>query len=178
MFGLEPSNKRIARLDTLQMTVALLIAAVLVAVAAFFIARQRQTMRIVRADAAMPAEQVRYLIRQSQRRLFGSILLLVLAGMLVGSLFFDYEPLHVPIDELPLDQQEAARQAVRVFSIYWMTFLMLLLAVMALAVFDFWATARFGVQQQKLLFQQHQQMLEAELAAHKYRQDNSNGTPH
>jgi hypothetical protein len=50
--------------------------------------------------------------------------------------------------------------------------------MLAVAVFDFWDTARFGVQQQKLLFQQHQEMLEAELAEHKYRQNGSNGTPH
>jgi uncharacterized protein HemX len=160
------------------MTVAMLIAAVLVAVAAFFVMRQQRTLRSVRADAAMPAEQVRYLLRQAQRRLFGSVLLFLLAGMLVGSLFLDYEPLRKPIDEIPLEQQEAAKHAVRVVTIYWMAFLMLLLAVMALAVFDFWATARFSIQQQKLLFQQHQEMLEADLIEHKYRQGNSNGTPH
>jgi uncharacterized protein HemX len=165
-------------LDTLEMTVAMLIAAVLVAVAAFFIARQQQTLRTLRADAAMPAEQRTYLLRQSQRRVFGSILLFLLAGMLVGSLFLDYEPLRKPIEQIPVWQQEAAKQAFRVFSIYWMVFLMLLLAVMALAVFDFWATARYSVQQQKLLFQQHQEMLEAELTEHKYRQNDSNGSVH
>ncbi len=160
------------------MTVAMLIAAVLVGVAAIFIVRQQQTLRSVRADAAMPAEQVRYLLRQSQRRMFGSVLLVLLAGMLVGSLFLNYEPLRKPIEQVPPDQQEAAKQALRVVTIYWMVFLMLLMAVMALAVFDFWATARFSVQQQKLLFQQHQEMLEAELTEHKYRQNDSNGTPH
>src|SRR5207302_1055654 len=125
-------------MDTLEMTVAMLIAAVLVAVAAFFIVRQQQTLRTVRAGAAMPAEQVRYLLRQSQRRLFGSILLFLLAGMLVGSLFLDYEPLRKPIEQIPPEQQEAAKQAVRVVTIYWMAFLMVLLAVLALAVLDFW----------------------------------------
>ncbi len=42
---------------------------------------------------------------------------------------------------------------------------------------DFWATARYSVQQQKELLQQLQEMLAAELAEHKYRQDNANGTP-
>jgi hypothetical protein len=164
--------------NPLEMTVAMLIAAMLVAVAAFFIVRQQQTLRTVRADAGMDAEQRRYLLRQSQRRLFGSFLLFLLAGMLVGSLFLDYEPLHKPIEQVQPELQEAAKQAFRVLSLYWMAFLMLLLAVMALAVFDFWATARFSVQQQKLLFQQHQEMLEAELTEHKYRQNDSNGTPH
>jgi hypothetical protein len=164
--------------EPLEITVALLIAALLCAVAVFFIVRQSQTLRIVRADADMPAEQRAYLWRQFQRRLVGSILLILLAGLLVGSLFLDYEPLRKPIEQVPLEQQEAAKQAARIISIYWMTFLMVLLVLLAVAVFDFWDTARFGVQQHKLLFQQHQEMLEAELAEHKYRQNNSNGTPH
>ncbi len=126
----------------------------------------------------MPAEQRAYLWRQFRRRLVGSILLILLAGMLVGSLFLDYDPLRQPIEQLPLEQQEAAKQAFRVVSIYWMSFLMLLLVLLAIAVFDFWDTARFGVQQQKLLFQQHQELLAAELAEHKNRQSHSNGTPH
>jgi hypothetical protein len=164
--------------EPLEITVALLIAAILVAVAAYFIVRQQQTLRTIRTDATMSAEQRAYLIRQIQRRLVGSILLFLLAGMLVGSFFLDYEPLRKPIEQVPLEQQEIAKQAFRIISIYWMTFLMLLLVLLAIAVFDFWDTARFGVQQQKLLFQQHQEMLEAELAEHKYRQNDSNGTPH
>lgn len=165
-------------MDNLEIIMASGIAATLCGVAVYFLVRQQQTLRGARADPAMPAEQRAYLMRQFQRRLFGSILLFLLAAMLVGSLFLDYEPLRQPIEEVPPAQQEAAKQAVRVISIYWMVFLMLLMAVMALAVFDFWATARFSVQQQKLLFQQHQDMLEAELTEHKYRQNDSNGTVH
>ncbi|HZZ77116.1 MAG TPA: hypothetical protein VFE62_01275 [Gemmataceae bacterium] len=165
-------------MDTVELTVCIAIAVVLVGVAAFFFVRQRQTLQSVHADASMSEEQRRYLLTQARRRIAGSVLLLILAGMLVGSLFFDYEPLRTKIHELPAEQQEAAKYAVRVFGVYWMAFLFVLLALMALAVFDFWATARFSVQQQRQLFQQHQDMLEAELTEHRYRQDNSNGAPH
>jgi hypothetical protein len=164
-------------LDTLELTVAIIMAAVLVGVAGYFIVRQRQTLRNVAADAAMSEEQRRYLTRQAWRRIFGSVLLLGLAGMLVGSLFFDYEPLRKPIDQVPEAEKEAAKFAVRVIGVYWVAFLLVLLAVMALAVFDFWATARFSLQQQRALFQQHQDMLEAELTEYRYRHGNSNGTP-
>jgi len=160
------------------MTVGIVIAAVLLAIAVFFIVRQRQTLRTVRADAAMPEDQRQYLLRQCQRRTFGSVLLILLAGMLVGSLFFDYEPIRKPIDEVPVVEQEAAKQAVRLVGVYWMAFLLMLMALMVLAVADFWATARFSVQQQRQLFQQHRDMLEAELTEHKYRQGNSNGAAH
>ena len=126
----------------------------------------------------MPAEQRAYLWRQFQRRLVGSILLILLAGLLVGSLFLDFEPLRKPIEQVPAAKQEAAKQAFRVVSIYWMTFLMLLLVMLAIAVFDFWDTARFGVQQQKLLFLQHQEMLEAELTENKHRRNGANGMSH
>lgn len=165
-------------MDHVETTVALAIAAVLFAVATFFLVRQKQTLAAIRYQTEMPAGQRAYLWRQFQRRLVGSMLLFLLGGLLVCSLFLDYEPLRQPLQELPPEQQDAAKQAFRVITIYWMTFLMLLMVALALAVFDFWDTARFGMQQQKLLFQQHQEMLEADLAELKYRHGgSSNGTP-
>ena len=94
---------------------------------------------------------------------FGSLVLVLLAVMLFGSLFLDYEPFRMPAEELPQAEQQADKQATRFLVIYWMALLLLVMAVLALAVFDLWATVRHGVQQQKQLFQDHQEMLEAEL---------------
>ena len=55
-----------------------------------------------------------------------------------------------------------------------MTLLLLVMAVMALAIFDLWATARYSVRLQKQLVQEHQEALEAELAEHRHRQAEMN----
>jgi hypothetical protein len=48
------------------------------------------------------------------------------------------------------------------------------MATLALAVFDLWATARHGVQQQKRLLLEHQEMLAAELEELRHRQSEMN----
>jgi hypothetical protein len=48
------------------------------------------------------------------------------------------------------------------------------MVMLALAVIDFWSTARYGMQQQKRLMQEHQEMLAAELEEHRHRQAGMN----
>jgi heme/copper-type cytochrome/quinol oxidase subunit 2 len=156
------------------MTAAIVIAIIMIGTAAYFIWRQRLTLRTLRADAHVPLDQRRYLLKQCQRRLFGSVVLILLAFMMIGSLFLDYQLLGNPLENVPPAEQEAAKQSFRFISIYWMTFLLLLMAVLALAVFDLWATARHGVRQQKQLLQEHQEMLESELEEHRHRQAEMN----
>ena len=148
-------------MDAIELTVGILIAIVLIAAAAYFAYRQRVTLQFLRSDPQIPPDQGRHLFKQCWCRLFGSLVLFVLAGMIVGSLFLDYDLIRQPFDQLPPAEQEAAKNAFRLISVYWMSLLLLLMAVMALAVFDLWATARFGVQLQKQLIQEHQEMLAA-----------------
>ena len=89
--------------------------------------------------------------------------------MLVGSLFLDYDPLRLSPGDVAQADRETAKQETRFLIFYLMTMLMLGLVILALAVLDFWATARFGVQQQKQLVQQHKAELAAELASHRNR---------
>jgi hypothetical protein len=161
-------------LDALATTVGSVIAVVMIAAAAYFTWRQGLTLQILRLDSRISGAQRRYLFKQSWRRLLGSFVLAVLAFMLFGSLFLDYEPHRKGVDELPQAEQEAAKQAFRFIILYWMALLLLVMTLLALAVFDLWATARHGVQQQKQLFKEHQEMLEAELEEHRHRQSEMN----
>jgi uncharacterized membrane protein YedE/YeeE len=158
--------------DPLGTTLGILIAVVLVLVAGYFIHRQRLTLQSLRADTNMPTEQRRYLYKQSWRRMFGAVLLILLGAMMLGSVFLDYEP---QPGEGGVDK-EAAKQAVRFLSFYLMTMLLVLMVILSLAVLDFWAIARFSVYQQKQLIQEHHAMLEADLLEYKHRQSESNGT--
>jgi hypothetical protein len=160
--------------STLEITLTILMAILLVGVAVFFIWRQGSTLQTLRTDGKIPLDQRRYLYKQCMRRFFGSFVLILLGFMLSGSLFLDYELVGTPFDELGPLEKEAAKQSFQFLSIYWMTFLLILMAVMALAIFDFVATARHGVQLQKQLLREHQEILEAELEEHRHRRAEMN----
>lgn len=158
-------------MDANESVIGALLAIVLFAVAVFFAWRQRTMLQKLRAEVDLPAEHRQALMKQCQRRMFGSILLFILASMMFGTLFLDFDPVRKPLADLPVEEQEAAKQSVRFLGVYVMSMLLLLLVVVALAVIDFWATARYGMLQQKRLLQEHQEMLAAELAEYRHRKD-------
>jgi len=153
--------------EPLGIVVGAVIAAVLVLVAAYFVWRQRAVLRTLHYEEDFAPEQRRYLIKQSHRRIFGSVLLLLLAAMMVGSLFLDLTPVHA--------NEQEAKQSLRFLSFYIMSMLLVLLVILVLAVVDFWATAKHGFQQQKKLLQDHREALEAELMEHRIRRSEIDG---
>jgi flagellar biosynthesis protein FlhB len=156
------------------MSAGIAIAIIMIVAAAYFTWQQITTLQMVGSSPKIPIDQRRYLYKQCWRRMFGSLVLALLAVMIIGSLFLNYEPLQKPIDELPQAEQEAAKQAFRFISMYWIALLMFVMAALALAVFDLWATARHGMQQQKQLFLEHQEILAAELEELRHRQSEMN----
>ena len=151
-------------MDPFEAALATVIASVLIGVATYFTSRQYLTWRTLHTQVNLPHEQRRYVIQQTARRLFGSFLLLLVAGLLIGSLFLDYDPLKIALDDADPLEAETAKQSTRFLVGYWMMILVVLMVILALAVFDLWATARFGVHLQKQLAKEHQHALEAELA--------------
>jgi hypothetical protein len=115
---------------------------VLVGLAAYVSWRQVQTLRHLRSHAEMPPEDQLYHRGQARLRLTLSALMLVLAGLLVGSYFF----------EEPLQQlQKGDRDFAFVFIGYWVLILLVLAAMLVLVVMDMRAIARFGVRQRRRL---------------------------
>lgn len=161
-------------MNPLEMTLGILFAIVLVVVAAYFGWRQRLTWQTLASDTPLPKGQRIYLLKQCQRRLFGSLLLFILAGMLVGCLFLDYNPQQLTPEGIPQVDDETARRSTQFLAFYFIAMMFVLMVMLSLAVIDFWATARFGVQQRRQLLQEHQEMLEAELAEHRHRQAEMN----
>lgn len=145
-------------------TLGILIATLLIVIAAHFTWRQLRTFAAVRSDSQLPDDQKRFLYRQGQRRLFGSALLFILAGLMAGLLFLDFDPWQRSPDNIPQVDRETAKQSVRFLGVYVMSMLLLLMVILVLAILDFWATARFSVRQQKRLIEEHQKSLESDLA--------------
>jgi uncharacterized BrkB/YihY/UPF0761 family membrane protein len=143
--------------NPLELAVGIGLIALVVAVAGFFLWRQFALLRTLRHEEGLAGAERHYLRQQARRRLLNSILMLLFAGLLVGGFFlFPPEPTAL---EAPAEPDEIAKESIRLFTAYWILALLVLLAILALAVVDLWATARFGFQHQKQLEQDRRAML-------------------
>jgi hypothetical protein len=136
----------------------LVLVAVLVGLAGYFGRQQLRTLRGLNPETQGPDER-RYLRTQAYRRLCCSILMLVIAGFLIAWLFV--EPHFQPdIDAASEDRKEL----VQGLAMYWIAPLVVLMVLLVLATMDFWATARFGLNQHRKLLADRRTMLEEQIA--------------
>jgi hypothetical protein len=139
--------------------------------AVVFAFRQIQTLRGVRQQPEMGADEVRYLTRRSYARLVGSALLLVLAVLLAGLHFF-----HI-LDRLDAlvaagPQAKAEGKQLTPEEHDFVNFAYTYVGVIALVVllllvgsfFDTLATRRYGMRQRKRIRDDRRAMLEEQLA--------------
>src|SRR5262245_54859741 len=99
-------------MEPLGIFIGAVMSAVLIAVAVYFAVQQRATLQAVRFDDKLSSEHRLYLIKRCYRRSFGSLLLLLLAGLMIGSLFLDLTPgQHA--------NEAEARQSVRFLGLYF-----------------------------------------------------------
>jgi hypothetical protein len=147
----------------------LAVSGVLLVLAGYFGWRQWQLLRGLPARNLPEAERAFYR-RQAYRRMFSSVLMVVLAGLLLGYVALDAEYRQVTHDVTERGApQEAEKDFVRFFAGYWIGLLLVLFVLLALAAVDFWALTRFGLRQHRRLQADHRAQLEREL--HQLRQD-------
>jgi hypothetical protein len=158
----------------------LTLAAFLVWLSLFFGRRQLRALRATSAPDGPALDERRYLRAQAYRRLFCSFLMLVFAALLVGSPFLDhaYPTVREEVRQLKATNPEAPltpeqEYYVRLFSVYWIVALLVLLLLLSLAALDFWATARFGLRQHRQLQADQHALLRQEVARHR-RERNGN----
>jgi hypothetical protein len=152
----------------------------LLALAGLVGAQQRKLLRRLREPGGVPAEDREHLHRQARRRLVSAVLMVVLAGFLIGHFF-----LHPTYKEVAERLEGRAQQAdpdpvadedkrfARLFAAYWAAAMFVLLGILFLAVIDFWATARHGLRSHRRLQADHRAQLQAEVE--RYRQRRANG---
>ncbi|HWY85354.1 MAG TPA: hypothetical protein VNX28_01450 [Gemmataceae bacterium] len=140
----------------------ILLVVALVGLASYFAYRQFQTRRAVAQDRAMPLDERGFLIRQSRRRLICSVLMFLFAGLLVG--WFFIEPNVRDLKAADIREPGDTPPVVELVAYYWITALLLLFGILALAGMDFFATARYGLRQKKLLEVEHRTALEIDAA--------------
>jgi hypothetical protein len=143
------------------------VVAVLVLLACFFAWRQVRVLRGLPAQAELSSEDRKYLRGQAWRRLFSSLLMLILAGLLAGSVLFEgpREQIHQervaqgPSEAVRAEHQEFARW----FTTYWIVILLVLMALLLVVAVDIWAIARFGARQHRQLRAELQATLASEV---------------
>jgi hypothetical protein len=144
---------------------------VLVLLAVYFGWQQVRALRGLAGQPDLDLEDRLYIRRQAARRLVCSALMVILAGLLIGSFFL----------EAPLQQVEQERAAQNLqgenvpiepghwaflqnFTAYWSIILLVLMIMLFLVAVDLWAIARFGERHRRQLRADLQETLAREVA--------------
>lgn len=144
---------------------------VLLALAIYYAWRQWQTLHNLRIDDEISDEERQYLHRQAWRRLAGSGLMILFAGLLTGSFFFEEraaemaargEAARAEGAELVLTEEEEAFR--NQWAMYWIVLLIGVMVILGLAAYDFLATRRFGLQRFRQLQADRRAMIAREIA--------------
>jgi hypothetical protein len=152
--------------------VAWLLVLLTLGVAGYFARQQVLTLRGLGRQENLSAEDRSYLHSQAWRRLVGCALLVAVAGLISAWYLTGWSE---SIDVLG-DQVKAQREAgetllrpeqereSRFYVYYWVTVLLLLLALVGVAAADFWAIRRYSARHFRRLNDDRRAMLERQLA--------------
>jgi hypothetical protein len=132
----------------LDQIIGIVLAAGLLGVAGLFAWRQKRALVALREQDIQTAADRRYHRNQSRRRIAYCVLMTLCAVMIAGWFVFE--------DEL--------RRSAEWSVLYWIAVLLLVLAILLLAAFDFWAIARYGLRHHHQIQADRQAMLEVQAA--------------
>jgi hypothetical protein len=169
-----------------ELTLAAGIVILLVWLALYFARRQWQTLRSLRTDTEQSPEDRAYHLAQAWRRLIGCALMVAFAGMLAGWYLLG---LSRQADELRQEGREAAamheeppgeftpeqRRVYRLVSGYWISAILLLMGMVALACSDIWAIRRYGMRHLRQIQSDRKAAIEKEIATYRSRRNGAGG---
>ncbi len=152
-------------MEATELVSGVLLVLLLLGLAGFYSWRQIHVLRRLRSGAPLPDEERRYLRRQAWRRVTCSVLMILFAGLLVGSYFVERElgSLHEQAGKAAEPDPEQ-RQFIYFFSSYWILGILLFFGILVLAILDWLATRRFTLRQIQQLQENHQVMLDQQAA--------------
>lgn len=158
-------------MGTRQIVFGVAIVLFLVVFAVYSAWRQRQTLRRLRGPSEMPPDEYAFVRNQAWRRLAGAVLMLLLAGLFVGGLILESPAARLAQEgeervaageQRPLNPAE--KDFVRFYGSYWVALLLVLLAVIGLAGWEFFAIRRFSVRSLRRLQDERRAMIAREAA--------------
>lgn len=141
------------------------LALVILGLAGFFLFRQIIGFKAWRVDPALTEDDRRYLFSQGRRRIVCSLLMIVLAGFLVGWVFIAPNMMEAVPAAGADPNREAGKlpEGMRGLIYYWIIALVVLFVILALAALDLFATARYGLRNQKHLVDERRSLIEGEI---------------
>ena len=151
---------------------AAVIVVLLLGLAGYFAWRQWQTLRRLRGGTDLSPEERSFQRAQAWRRLISSVVMVALAGLLVGSYWVGQERQAVLMgrpnagavrgegQRLDPERQQFLTQ----YSTFWIVFGVLLLALVILAFLDMWSIQRFARKQFHRIHAERRAMIEREVA--------------
>ena len=155
-----------------QIVFGTLLVVLLLGLAGYYAWRQMQALRGLRDAEESPPDERRYLVRRAWRRLFGCVLMVVLAVMLGGMMLFLENPAKELADfiaearergeEPELSDQQ--RQLRVLYAVWNISLLIALLAILATAAIDLLATRRFSLTQLRRIQSDRRAMIERQVA--------------
>jgi hypothetical protein len=149
-----------------EVVVGLVLAVLLLALGLFVGAWQVRALRRLRAWSRSSEETV-YERRKAWRRLVSSVLILLMASLLAGLQFYATPANEIAVeraaqeDSPPLTPQQ--KFFVRAYTGAWIAFLVLLLAVLALAGLDLMATRLYGLRQYRKISEDRRAMIQRQV---------------
>jgi len=150
---------------------ASLLVVTLLGVSSYFTLKQFRVRCELARDRSIPSADRKFLLGQSRRRLICSMLMFLFAGFLIGWYLIESN-----VSEWTHAAEREPGQTppfVQFVAYYWITALLVLFGIIALAGIDFFATARYGMHQKKLLEIEQRTLLEIEAARLREQRKNS-----
>jgi hypothetical protein len=158
-------------METAELVFGGVLVLVLLSLAGFYGWRQVRTLRGMKAPDERPEEERRFVRRQAWRRLVGSGLMVIFAGLLVGSVAFNasLRRLSERNEEAGRNNEERTLDAeewefAHTYAVYWIVCLLVLMAILATATLDLLAIRRFGRRQISQIQSDRRAMIEREVA--------------
>jgi ABC-type Fe3+ transport system permease subunit len=158
-------------------------AAVLIVILLTFAAysgwKQWQVLREANADSTLSPEDLKYFRRQAGRRLICACLMIALAGVLIGSFFFEERARDVAnrVQEARDRGEEASPEDRRFGDFYatvWIGALLALLGLILMAGMDYVAIRRYGRRHYQIIQAERRAMIQEELKRYRREQSERN----
>jgi hypothetical protein len=142
-----------------QIVWGVLLIATLVALSGVYGWRQVRMLRRLRAGTELSADEARWRRGQAWRRLVGSGLTAILAGLLAVALALNNRPAEQIVAE--------GRESFLIWGVAWLAVLLMLMVVVLLAALDLWSTRRFTVQQLRRIQDERRAVIQEEIDRHR-----------
>jgi hypothetical protein len=151
--------------DNTELIFGTLLVLLLLGLAGFYSWRQIRMLRTLARDHSFSTDERRYLQRQAWRRIACSVLMVIFAGLLVGSYFVEgnLDSLHQEAGQSSKPNSEQ-REFIYFYSSYWIVGILLFFGILVLAALDLFATRRFTLGQVKQMQDSHQVLLDQQAA--------------